>query len=129
MALPTPEEVQSLVAELANVAQAYSTSPDLNGYMSRVQVIAKAKKLTQSLISPEQLPNYHGLNVRSILRHHCQFLTDQILALDGRRSRYSHIHETQSPRSNSADWLNITPQSRKGHWRAGVAIGYAQNID
>jgi hypothetical protein len=64
MALPTLEEVQSLVAELANVAQAYSTSPDLNGYMSRVQVIAKAKKLAQSLISPEQLPNYHGLNVR-----------------------------------------------------------------
>jgi hypothetical protein len=67
MALPTSEEVQSLVAELTNVAQAYSTSPDLNGYMSRVQVIAKANKLTQSLISPEQLPNYHGLKVRSIL--------------------------------------------------------------
>ena len=66
MALPTPEEVQALVADLTQVAQAYSTSPDLNGYMSRVQVVAKAKKLTQSLISPEQLPNYHGLNVRSI---------------------------------------------------------------
>jgi hypothetical protein len=46
MALPTPEEVQALVADLTQVAQAYSTSPDLNGYMSRVQVIAKAKKLT-----------------------------------------------------------------------------------
>jgi hypothetical protein len=66
MALPTPEEVQALVADLTQVAQAYSTSPDLSGYMSRVQVVAKAKKLTQSLISPEQLPNYHGLNVRSI---------------------------------------------------------------
>jgi len=64
MALPTPEEVQSLIAEIANVAQAYSASLDLNGYISRVQVIAKAKKLAQSLISPEQLPNYHGLNVR-----------------------------------------------------------------
>ena len=69
MALPTPEEVQTLVAELVNIAQAYSTSPDLNGYMSRVQIIAKAKKLTKSLISPEQLPNYHGLNVRSISSH------------------------------------------------------------
>jgi len=66
MALPTPEEVQALVAELASVAEAYSTSPDLNGHMSRVQVVAKAKKLMQSLISPEQLPNYHGLNVRPV---------------------------------------------------------------
>ena len=62
-ALPTPEEVQSLVADLTSAAQAYSTAADLNGYMSRVQVVAKAKKLSQSLISPDQLPNYHGLNV------------------------------------------------------------------
>jgi hypothetical protein len=64
MALPTPEELQSLIADLASVAQAYNTSSDLNGYMSRIQVLAKAKKLTQSLITPDQLPNYHGLNVR-----------------------------------------------------------------
>lgn len=66
MALPTPEEVQSLVADLSSVAQAYSASPDLNGYMSRVQVITRAKKLTQALIAPDQLPNYHGLNVHPI---------------------------------------------------------------
>jgi hypothetical protein len=55
--LPTSEELQSLLADLNNVAQAYSTAPDLNGYISRVQIIEKAKKLTQSLISPEQMPN------------------------------------------------------------------------
>jgi hypothetical protein len=65
--LPTPQEVQSLVADLTSAAEAYSTAPDLNGYMSRVQVVTKAKKLAQSLISPEQLPNYHGLNVRSVI--------------------------------------------------------------
>ncbi len=63
MALPTIEEVQALLADLNNVAQAYSTAPDLDGYMSRVAVIEKAKKLTQALIAPEQIPNYHGLNV------------------------------------------------------------------
>lgn len=64
MALPTQEEVMSLLADLTAATQAYSTSPDLNGYMSRVEIVAKAKKLAQSLIQPEQLPNYHGLNVR-----------------------------------------------------------------
>ena len=63
MALPSPAEVQFLVTELNAVAQAYSTAPDLNGYMSRVQIIDKAKRLTRALISIEQTPNYHGLNV------------------------------------------------------------------
>lgn len=34
MALPTAEEVQSLVADLATAVQAYSTTPDLNGYQN-----------------------------------------------------------------------------------------------
>jgi len=63
MALPTSEELQSLLTELTNVVQNYSTAPDLAGYMSRVEVIAKAKKITQAVVAPEQLPNYHGLNV------------------------------------------------------------------
>jgi len=63
MALPTPSELQSLIASLTAVSQNYSTAPDLNGYMSRVEVIAQAKKISQALIAPEQLPNYHGLNV------------------------------------------------------------------
>jgi len=65
MALPTSEELQSLLADLINVVQNYSTAPDLAGYMSRVEVIAKAKKITQAVVAPEQLPNYHGLNVCS----------------------------------------------------------------
>jgi hypothetical protein len=34
--LPTSEALQPLLADLNNVAQAYSTAPDLNGYISRV---------------------------------------------------------------------------------------------
>jgi hypothetical protein len=63
MSLPTPEEVQALVADLSTAAQAYSTAPDLEGYMSRVQLIAKARQLSRALITPDQAPNYHGLNV------------------------------------------------------------------
>lgn len=62
-ALPTPEELQVLIADLTNVAKSYSTTPDLNGYMSRVQVIEKAKVISRLLVSPDQTPNYHGLNV------------------------------------------------------------------
>ncbi len=62
-AIPTKEELQSLIAELTNVAANYSATPDLQGYISRVQVIAKAKDVLKSLITADQLPNYHGLNV------------------------------------------------------------------
>ena len=30
----------------------------------RVQIIDKAKKIIRSLVAPEMMPNYHGLNVR-----------------------------------------------------------------
>lgn len=66
MALPSPEELQSLIAELNDVAKAYSTAPDLNGYLPRIQIIDRAKKLSRALITPEQLPNYHGLNVSDL---------------------------------------------------------------
>lgn len=63
-ALPTAEELQVLIADLTTLAQSYSPAPDLNGYISRVQVIAKAKEISRLLVSPDQTPNYHGLNVR-----------------------------------------------------------------
>jgi hypothetical protein len=65
MANPTLEELQALISDLTAVAANYSPSPDPHGYVSRVQIVDKAKKIAQALISPEQLPNYHGLNVRS----------------------------------------------------------------
>jgi hypothetical protein len=67
MALPTKSEVDDLVSSLNEVAQAYSDAPDLDGYMSRVQILDKARKLTQALITPDQKPNYHGLNVSSVM--------------------------------------------------------------
>lgn len=62
-AIPTAEELQSLISDLTKVAAQYNPTPDLQGYVSRVQVIEKAKRITQALISPDQLPNYHGLQV------------------------------------------------------------------
>jgi hypothetical protein len=64
MALPSQQELLSLIAGLTTIAQSYTDAPDLDGYMSRVAIVAKAKEITHALISPEQLPNYHGLNVR-----------------------------------------------------------------
>ena len=63
MSLPTPEELQVLIEELQTIAKSYNPTPDLNGYVSRVQVIAKAKEISRFLVSPDQTPNYHGLNV------------------------------------------------------------------
>lgn len=63
MALPSKAEIDQLVASLNQAAGAYSDSPDLDGYLSRAQIIAKARELSRALITPDQLPNYHGLNV------------------------------------------------------------------
>jgi hypothetical protein len=63
--IPSKDELQTLIAEPTTVAANYSATPDLQGYVSRVQVIAKLKDITKSLITVDQLPNYHGLNVRS----------------------------------------------------------------
>jgi hypothetical protein len=62
--IPSKDELQTLIAELTNVAANYSATPDLQGYVSRDQVIAKLKDIMKSLISIYQLRNYHGLNVR-----------------------------------------------------------------
>ncbi|KAH6900570.1 S-adenosyl-L-methionine-dependent methyltransferase [Thelonectria olida] len=67
MALPSKSEVEDLVRSLNEVAQAYSDAPDLDGYMSRVQILDKARKLTQALITPDQKPNYHGLNMAELI--------------------------------------------------------------
>lgn len=63
MALPSQKEVQALVDNLIQASQAYCDAPDLNGYMSRAQILSKARELTQALTTPDQKPNYHGLNV------------------------------------------------------------------
>ena len=52
-----------MVRQLNEIAKNYDDTPDLNGYMSRTSVIAKAKELQRALITPDQTPNYHGLNV------------------------------------------------------------------
>ncbi|RSL56249.1 hypothetical protein CEP53_006842 [Fusarium sp. AF-6] len=67
MALPSKQEVNDLVNGLAQAAEAYSDAPDLNGYMSRVHVLEKARALTNALITPDQKPNYHGLNIAELV--------------------------------------------------------------
>ncbi|EXM05530.1 hypothetical protein FOIG_04092 [Fusarium odoratissimum NRRL 54006] len=67
MALPNKQEIDDLVSSLNDAAKAYSDAPDLNGYMSRVQILEKARTLTNALITPDQKPNYHGLNIAELV--------------------------------------------------------------
>jgi hypothetical protein len=64
MTLPSPQAVQDLAAALTDAAKSYTDSADLQGYISRVEVISKAQDLIRTLVTTDQLPNYHGLNVR-----------------------------------------------------------------
>lgn len=61
--LPTKAQVDEAVSSLAEAAKIYSDSPDLEGYASRVEIIARAKSLIRAVVSPDMMPNYHGLNV------------------------------------------------------------------
>ncbi|KAK3682769.1 S-adenosyl-L-methionine-dependent methyltransferase [Podospora appendiculata] len=67
MALPSKHEIEALVSSLGEIAKGYDDAADLNGYMSRVQIIAKAKELVRALITPDQTPNYHGLNMAELV--------------------------------------------------------------
>ncbi|KAI1008745.1 hypothetical protein LB504_001815 [Fusarium proliferatum] len=67
MALPSKQEINDLVSSLNDAAKAYSDAPDLNGYMSRVQILEKTRTLTNALITPDQKPNYHGLNIAELV--------------------------------------------------------------
>ncbi|KAF4437667.1 O-methyltransferase B [Fusarium acutatum] len=67
MALPNKQEIDDLVSSLNDAAKAYSDAPDLSGYMSRVQILEKARTLTNALITPDQKPNYHGLNIAELV--------------------------------------------------------------
>ncbi|CCT73670.1 related to O-methyltransferase B [Fusarium fujikuroi] len=67
MALPSKQEINDLVSSLNDAAKAYSDATDLNGYMSRVQILEKARSLTNALITPDQKPNYHGLNIAELV--------------------------------------------------------------
>ncbi|RKL45800.1 hypothetical protein BFJ72_g3345 [Fusarium proliferatum] len=67
MALPNKQEINDLVRSLSDAAKAYSDALDLNGYMSRVQILEKARTLTNALITPDQKPNYHGLNIAELV--------------------------------------------------------------
>jgi hypothetical protein len=105
MAHPSREGFQKLVAELNDVAKTYSDSPDLDGYMSRVQILGKAKEITQSLISPDQVPYYHGRNVCGPTTHHpacfsAIFLT-HMFPLDGRGDCYTDIYEAPGLREDT----------------------------
>jgi hypothetical protein len=63
MALPSKQEVEALVSELAGVAKGYTDTPNLNGHVSCAQIIAKAKDLFRTLVTADMTPIYHGLNV------------------------------------------------------------------
>ncbi|KAH8586527.1 S-adenosyl-L-methionine-dependent methyltransferase [Bisporella sp. PMI_857] len=55
MKLPTQEGLRSILLDLTAAIDSYSTAPDLQGNRQK------------KLITPEQLPNYHGLNMAEVL--------------------------------------------------------------
>ncbi|KAK4182902.1 S-adenosyl-L-methionine-dependent methyltransferase [Podospora australis] len=67
MALPSKQEVDDLVKQLTEAANAYDASPSLDAYLGRANIISKAKELQRALITPEMSPNYLALNLAEAL--------------------------------------------------------------
>ncbi|POR33890.1 Sterigmatocystin 8-O-methyltransferase [Tolypocladium paradoxum] len=66
-ALPTKSQVDEALSGLAEAAKSYSDAPDLAGCASRVDIIARAKSLMRSVVSPDMMPHYHGLNMAELV--------------------------------------------------------------
>jgi hypothetical protein len=69
MAFVTPEDLQKLLAQLNDAAKSYNPSPDLAGFKSRVEIMEKAKKITQTMIAPADMGFIHCLNVCNQPKH------------------------------------------------------------
>ena len=65
-AFPDKNQLDAAIAGLVDASKSYSDAPDLGGYASRVEIITRAKSLIRTLVSPDMMPNYHGLNVRPL---------------------------------------------------------------
>ncbi|KAH8891973.1 S-adenosyl-L-methionine-dependent methyltransferase [Thozetella sp. PMI_491] len=67
MALPSSAELEKLIATLSDAAKAYSDAPGLEGHLTRARIIASAKEIVRAVTTPEQIPNYHGLNMAEVI--------------------------------------------------------------
>jgi hypothetical protein len=61
--LPSKQQAGIPVNRLNDATQACFAALELNGYISKVQVIGKDMTLTNTLATPDHTPNYHSLNV------------------------------------------------------------------
>ncbi|KAL3955314.1 hypothetical protein ACCO45_010877 [Purpureocillium lilacinum] len=64
---PSKTQVDEAIASLADAGRSYSDAPNLAGHASRVEIITRAKKLIRDLVSPDMMPNYHGLNIAELV--------------------------------------------------------------
>jgi hypothetical protein len=55
--------LETLVGELSNATKSYDPSAGLEGFKSRVAVIAKAKQITAMMTDPSDLAFMHSANV------------------------------------------------------------------
>ncbi|KAJ6444265.1 Sterigmatocystin 8-O-methyltransferase [Purpureocillium lavendulum] len=66
-AFPDKNQLDAAIAGLVDASKSYSDAPDLGGYASRVEIITRAKSLIRTLVSPDMMPNYHGLNIAELV--------------------------------------------------------------
>jgi hypothetical protein len=56
-------DLETLVGELCNVSKPYDPSTGLDGFKSRVSIIAKAKQITAMMTDSSDLALMHSTNV------------------------------------------------------------------
>lgn len=68
--LPAPSQVEESLDGLIRAVRAFAATHDVDGQDAQLEIIARAKTLIRSVMTPDRLPMYHGFNVRTFLLHH-----------------------------------------------------------
>ena len=95
MAFTTPEQFQKLVAQLNEVAKAYSDLPDVNGTKSRTAITEKAKSIVQAMMDPSDMGMHHLVNVSTPQSTPLMRLEPNHQLPDDRTCGYTYIAQVQ----------------------------------
>ncbi|PFH62694.1 hypothetical protein XA68_12372 [Ophiocordyceps unilateralis] len=60
-------QVDEAIQRLLGAAKSYSDTPEPEGHAARVEMLAQVRSLNQSLLTPDMMPFYHGLNMAELV--------------------------------------------------------------
>ncbi|KAF4587529.1 hypothetical protein GQ602_004222 [Ophiocordyceps camponoti-floridani] len=115
-------EVEEAVQELVEAAKSYSEDAGPAGHAVRAEILAQTRKLTKTLLTPEMMPFYHGLNMSEIVNIYAfmklqvlQAIPEQASISLGKLSQKTGVQESLLERmARSLVMSGFIEQTRRG---------------